>query len=153
MKDFDSIEEVLDFAIKNEQQAADFYDKLAANSKDSVMAKTFTQYAKEEKGHKSRLEKIKSGGAYSLKSGKVLDLKIGDYLVTSKSSDANDLTYQDALILAMKREKAAYKLYMKLSDLTSDLELEIIFRDLAIEEAKHKLKFETEYDEVIMKDN
>jgi len=151
MKEFDSIEEVLEFAIKNEQQAADFYDNLAANSTDGVMKNTFLQYAKEEKGHKARLEKIKAGGTYSLKSGSVTDLKIGDYLVASKVSD--EMSYQDALILAMKREKAAYKLYMKLSEMAADLELEIIFRDLAIEEAKHKLKFETEYDEVVLRDN
>ena len=151
MKEFGSIEEILEFAIKNEQQAADFYDNLAANSTDTVMKNTFLQYAKEEKGHKARLEKIKSGGNYSLKSGSVTDLKIGDYLVASKVSD--DMSYQDALILAMKREKAAYKLYMKLSEMAADLELEIIFRDLAIEEAKHKLKFETEYDEVVLRDN
>ena len=151
MKEFDSIEDVLEYAIDREQEAADFYNKLAANSKDTVMKETFTQYAKEEMGHKSRLENIKAGGKYSLKSGKVTDLKIGDYLVATKVSD--DMSYQDALILAMKREKAAYKLYMKLSELSADLELEIIFRDLAIEEAKHKLKFETEYDEVVLRDN
>ncbi len=151
MKEFDSIEDVLEFAINNEQAAADFYDKLAANSKDSVMKETFLQYAKEEKGHKARLEKIKAGGTYSLKSGKVTDLKIGDYLIASKVSD--DMSYENALILAMKREKSAYKLYMKLSEQAPTLEFEILFRDLAIEEAKHKLKFETEYDEIVLKNN
>ena len=151
MKEFDSIEEVLEFAIKNEQQAADFYDGLAENSTDSVMKETFLQYAKEEKGHKARLEKIKAGGTYNLKSGEVTDLKIGDYLVASKVSE--NMSYQDALILAMKREKAAYKLYMKLSEKAPSLEFEILFRDLAIEEAKHKLKFETEYDDVVLKNN
>jgi len=151
MKEFDSIEDVLEFAINNEQAAADFYDKLAANSKDSVMKETFLQYAREEKAHKARLEKIKAGGTYSLKSGKVTDLKIGDYLIASKVSD--DMSYENALILAMKREKSAYKLYMKLSEQAPTLEFEILFRDLAIEEAKHKLKFETEYDEVVLKNN
>jgi rubrerythrin len=151
MKEFDSIEDILEFAIKNEQQAADFYNNLAKNSTDSVMKETFLQYAREEKGHKARLEKIKAGGAYTLKSGEVMDLKIGDYLVASKVSDK--MSYQDALILAMKREKAAYKLYMKLSEKAPSLEFEILFRDLAIEEAKHKLKFETEYDDVILREN
>ncbi len=151
MKEFESIEEILDFAIDNEQHAADFYNKLAKESTNTEMQKYFEQYAKEEMGHKSRLMKIKSGGVYTLKSEAVSDLKIGDYLVASKVSD--NMSYQDALILAMKREKAAYKLYMKLSDIAPTLELEILFRDLANEEAKHKLKFETEYDEVILRDN
>jgi rubrerythrin len=81
MKEFESIEDVLDFAIEREQEAADFYEKLAANAKDKVMRETFEQYSKEEKGHKARLEKIKSGGEYTLKSGDTMDLKIGDYLI------------------------------------------------------------------------
>ncbi len=151
MKEFESIEEILDFAINNEQAAADFYNKLAKESTNNDMQKYFEQYAKEEMGHKSRLMKIKSGGVYTLKSGSVTDLKIADYLVVNKVSD--NMSYQDALILAMKREKAAYKLYMKLSEIAPTLELEILFRDLANEEAKHKLKFETEYDDIILKNN
>jgi len=151
MKEFESIEEILDFAIENEQLAAAFYYKLAKESTNIEMQKYFEQYAKEEMGHKSRLMKIKSGGVYTLKSGAVSDLKISDYLVAGKSSE--NMSYQDALILAMKQEKAAYKLYMKLSEVAPTLELEILFRDLANEEAKHKLKFETEYDDVFLKEN
>ena len=151
MKDFDSIEDVFDFAINNEQAAADFYENLAANSKDTTIKEYFLQFAKEEKAHKSRLVKIKEGGVYSLKSGEVMDLKIADYMLPTKVSD--NMSYQDALILAMKREKSAYKLYMKLSEKAPTLELEILFKDLAIEEAKHKLTFETEYDDMFMKEN
>ncbi len=151
MKEFESIEDVLDFAIEREQEAADFYTNLAKNAKNVVMKKTFEDYAKEEMGHKARLEKIKNGGSYTLKSGEIMDLKIGDYLVGGKVSE--NISYQDALILAMKREKSAYKLYTKLSQKAPTLELEILFRDLANEEAKHKLRFETEYDDVVLKDN
>ena len=63
------------------------------------------------------------------------------------------MTYQEALILAMKREKAAYKLYMKLSEIAPNDNLKKVFKGLAIEEAKHKLKFEIEYDDVIYKEN
>ena len=151
MKDFKSIEEILDFAITNEQQAADFYNNLANDSEVKEMRETFLTYAKEEEGHKARLEKIKETGEYDLPEEKVLDLKIGDYLVTSKAS--GKMSYQEALILAMKREKAAYKLYMKLSEIAPNEDLKTVFIGLAIEEAKHKLKFEIEYDDVVYKEN
>ena len=151
MKEFESIEDVLEFAIEREQEAADFYNNLAKNASDKVMRDTFEQYAKEEMGHKARLQKIKDGGTYTLKQGDTMDLKIGDYLVGGKVSE--NMSYQDALILAMKREKSAYKLYMKLSEKAPSLELEILFRDLANEEAKHKLRFETEYDDIVLRDN
>lgn len=151
MKDFKTIDEILDFAIQNEQQAADFYNKLAEESKDKSMKTTFTSFAKEEMGHKARLMKIKSEGIYETAQENVMDLKMSDYLVSEGTSET--MSYQDALILAMKREKAAFKLYMKLSDMAPNDELKTIFKNLANEEAKHKLSFELEYDDMIYREN
>jgi len=53
----------------------------------------------------------------------------------------------------MKQEKAAFKLYSNLADKTDDDNLKALFLTLAQEEAKHKLRFEVEYDEVILKEN
>jgi rubrerythrin len=61
-----------------------------------------------------------------------------------------DIDYQEALILAMKKEKVAFKLYTDLSNATDDENLSALLRGLAQEEAKHKLYFETEYDEHYM---
>ena len=151
MKDFKNIEEILDFAINNEQQAADFYNKLSKNSSEKQMKETFASFAKEEQGHKARLERIKNEGVYEIKQENILDMKISDYLVSVKTSDS--MTYQEALILAMKREKAAYKLYIKLASIAPTDELKIIFKNLANDEAKHKMSFEIEYDDVIYKEN
>ncbi len=151
MKDIKNINELLDFAINNEQQAADFYDKLASEAKDKSMKETFTAFANEEKAHKFRLTKIKQDGKYEVEEQEILDLKISDYLFAVAAS--GDMSYQDALILAMKREKAAFKLYMKLSDIAPTEDLKKVFKDLAVEEAKHKLKFELEYDDIIYKEN
>lgn len=151
MKDFKSIDEILDFAIQNEQQAADFYEKLSSESEDKSMKITFAHFAKEEKAHKARLIKVKKEGLYEEVHEDVIDLKISDYLVAVVSSDK--MSYQEALILAMKREKAAFKLYMKLASIAPTKDLEIIFKNLANEEAKHKLSFELEYDEFIYREN
>jgi rubrerythrin len=53
----------------------------------------------------------------------------------------------------MKAEKAAYKLYNDLASATDDAGLRETLLSLAQEEAKHKLRFELEYDEQILKDN
>jgi rubrerythrin len=63
------------------------------------------------------------------------------------------MSYQDALILAMKREKAAFRLYMKLAEIAPNDGLKTIFKNLANEEAKHKLNFELEYDDMIYREN
>jgi len=151
MKDFNSINEILDFAINNEQVAVDFYVKLANKFDDKAMKQTFEDFAKEEMGHKARLSSIKEKGLYDMPQEKVMDLKIADYLVHTDSKE--DMSYTDALSLAMKREKAAYKLYLKLAERAPNDEMAKIFHGLAQEEAKHKLRFELEYDEFVLREN
>lgn len=151
MKEFKTINDILDFAINAEQNAVDFYTKLANNSENKAMSEVFEQFAKEEKGHKARLLRIKETEAFEFKDEKVTDLKIGDYLV--KVDVTPEMSYKDALILAMKREKSAFKLYSDLSAIAPNSNLQQIFLSLAQEEAKHKLRFEVEYDEWVLREN
>jgi len=144
-------DELLDFAIQGEQEAHDFYMDLAERVERPAMKKLLTQFAREEAGHKKKLESIKKGSRSFPYADDVVDLKIADYLVDIEAT--GDLTYQEALILAMKREKAAFRLYTDLAALTADKDLKIVFQSLAQEEAKHKLRFEIEYDEVILAEN
>ena len=106
MGDFTSIDDILDFAIKDELRASNLYADLAKRSKSGEMAKIFKQFSQEELGHKKKLEAIKSGKQALVPHEKVQDLKIGDYLVEVKTS-RDDLTYQEALIIAMKEEFTA----------------------------------------------
>ncbi|MFH1374348.1 MAG: ferritin family protein [bacterium] len=148
---FDSADKILDFAIQNEQLAADFYTRLADKMNAQSMKDVFLQFAEEEKGHKAKLERVRTGKLLLGAEKKILDLKIGDNLVEIDLS--GDLSYQEALIVAMKAEKAAFKLYTNLAAATDDDGLKQIFLDLAQEEAKHKLRFEIEYDDNILTEN
>ncbi|MCD4733992.1 ferritin family protein [bacterium] len=146
MKNFTSVDDALDFAIINEQGAHDFYMHLAGKMKKPEMAKVFEEFAAEELGHKAALENVKKGGDFNTAEEYVLDLKIADYVVRV-DENAEDLDYQHALILAMKREKAAYRLYTKLAAGVETEKLRKLFTSMAQEEAKHKLRFEIEYDD------
>jgi rubrerythrin len=152
MTQFNSIEDVLAFAIRDEQRASDLYADLAKRSRNREIQKVFEQFSREELGHKKKLENIQSGNTVAVSREKVQDLKIGDYLVEVNTS-RDDLSYQEALILAMKEEKAAFRLYSDLAARTDHPELEETFLMLAQEEAKHKLRFEIEYDDYILKEN
>ena len=50
-------------------------------------------------------------------------------------------------------DKSAFKLYINLATKTQNKGLQNLFLQLAQEESKHKLMFEIEYDEVILKEN
>ena len=148
VKQWKSVDEVLDFAIKNEEEAEAFYIDLSERMDNPAMKTVFTGFAAEEAGHKAKLLKVKSSGGFEPSKKEVLDLKIGNYLVDV--APEGELSYQDALIVAMKKEKAAFKLYMDLHGTVSDPELKDLMLALAQEEAKHKLRFEVEYDDRYM---
>jgi rubrerythrin len=151
MKDFNNVDDILDFAIENEQKAIDFYIELANKNRNSSIRETFEKFSIEEAGHKARLIKIKDEKIFVLTREVIQDLKLTDYIENVKPT--GDMSYQDALILAMKREKSAFKLYSNLASKASSKYLQDLFLQLAQEESKHKLMFELEYDEVILKDN
>jgi len=148
---FNSVDEILNFAIRKEQEAHDFYTDIANKAKREPMKQVFLGYAKEELGHKAKLEGVKAGKQLISSQQKVMDLKLGDTLVDIEV--APDLSYQDALILAMKAEKNAFILYTSLAEASPNAAVADLFLSLAQEEAKHKLRFELEYDEYVLKDN
>ena len=151
MRDWKEADDVLDFAIENEQSAIDFYTELAEQASKPWMRRIFEDFAKEEMGHRSRLESVKAGKKFAGSERKVLDLKIGDYLVDIVPTP--DMDYQSALVLAMKREKSAFRLYSDIAAQVEDAGLKKLFLGLAQEEAKHKLRFEVEYDEQVLTEN
>jgi len=151
MKKFSSVDELLDFAITKEEEAAQFYTDLAGWMEKPSMRQVFEDFSKEELGHKAKLLAVKREKLLVPVEEKIQDLKIGDYLVDVEPSP--DMEYQDALILAMKKEKGSFKLYTDLAATTDNERLRATLLNLAQEEAKHKLRLEVEYDEVVLKDN
>jgi rubrerythrin len=152
MKKFESVEDILDFAINEEIEAAEFYRGMVEKVDEKWMKAVFEDFAKEEEGHRKKLEAIKSGKSFPEVKGNTTDLKIGDYLV-DVDTEKDDLGYQEALIIAMKKEKSAFKLYSDLARETDNEDIRNIFLALAQEEAKHKLRFEVEYDDVVLAEN
>jgi rubrerythrin len=146
-----NVHEILDYAIEREQEAHDLYVDLARRMAREAMKDAFLQFAQEELGHKRKLEAVKTGGTLAASAGKVTNLKIAEYVVDVEPDE--ELDYQKALILAMKKEKAAYKLYSDLAEASESAELRELFSALAQEEARHKLRFEREYDDVFLAEN
>lgn len=154
MQEFASVTDVLDFAISEEEGAVQFYTDLAAKMERPEMKKVFEGFAAEEEGHKKKLLSVKAGTMPLLTNDVVTDLKIAEYVVdVDPQADGQTLDYQQALIVAMKKEKSAFKLYSNLAEGTKEAEYRSLFLALAQEEAKHKLRFEIEYDDQFLTEN
>lgn len=147
MKEMQTVNDILDFAIKEEEKSMEFYTNLANNASPPMKA-VFQGYAVEESGHRSKLQAVRDGAAFSPGEKQVQDLQLADYLVDVEP--CSNMTYEDALIVAMKREKAAFKLYTTLAEMTEDPTVRNVLLAIAQEEAKHKLRFEIEYDDSLI---
>lgn len=148
IEEFKTADDVLDFAIVKEQEAHDFYTYWAKKIDAQWIQDILNEFAQEELKHKEMLLKAKQGETLKATMEKVTDLKIADYLVDL--SPTPDMDYQHALIIAMKREKASYKLYYDLAQRTDNADIATTLKALAQEEAKHKLRLETLYDEEVL---
>ena len=147
-----TVDEILDFAIGKEEEAARMYSGLAEQMHNKAMSEVFEQFSREELEHKKKLLRIKDGKQLLLTSEHIANLGIADYAVVDVEP-SGEMDYQQALLLAMKEEKTAFIMYSQLAAATDHPELQTTLLGLAQEEAKHKLRIEIEYDEYILTEN
>ena len=146
---FTSIDDILEFAIGKEKEAVVFYNDLHQKETSKALKDTFKGLAQEEAKHVKMLTTISQNKEIiaSYKEEQVTDLKISDYMVEKEYEEG--MPMQDILVLAMKREEAAVKLYQEMAKRSEDEESAKLFTLLAQEEAEHKYTFEKMYDDTI----
>ncbi|MDY0151882.1 MAG: ferritin family protein [Candidatus Cloacimonas sp.] len=137
--------ELLDFAVAREQEAVEFYRELQKVAKFSGQIQMLREMESMEMGHIVVIEKIRQTGVKPEDIQRTPNLMISEYLTADP--ETLDLTYQNILIKAMKREENSFKLYSEMSVKFPDPEIATLFRRLAADEAKHKLVFEKLYDD------
>jgi rubrerythrin len=148
---FKSFEELIQFAVEKEKEAIAFYESASIQESYSGGKETFLEFAKEEKKHQVLLEGFLKGdkklGDYKLKW--VPDMRRSDYMIDLKYKKG--MAYPEMLRLAMKREEKALQLYNDLASKSEKPDLVKVFKMLSQEEATHKLKLETIYDDYMAK--
>jgi len=150
MGDFDSVDEILEFAIAREVEANEFYMDLSRRLESPAMRELVSEFAKEELEHKAKLElEAMKEGIVVIATEKVAEFEIADYMPDVELSD--DMSYKDLLILAVKKERRALRLYVDLAAIIENVDSRETLLSLAVEEAKHEARFEIEYDEVLLK--
>ncbi|MDP1809347.1 MAG: ferritin family protein [Actinomycetota bacterium] len=148
MNDISTLKGVIDFALEKESEAEAQYANLAKLMKSDRLAGIFTELAAEERKHYETLQNLDVGLVANESIKPVPDLKISDYM--HDVSYSPEMSFQDILVLAMKAEEHSHSLYQGLADHTGDAELKKLFAFMAMQEATHKLRLETEYDDYIL---
>lgn len=140
--------EVIEFAIKREEDAIQGYGSMIEVTKTPGIGKLLQELQEEERKHKKLLQELTEGKVESYVPTKVIDLKISDYL-EEDTLDA-EMDFQQLLIFAAKKEQNAVKLYSKLIEEVESEELKKLFEFLVEQEKSHKLKLETEYEKHVL---
>jgi rubrerythrin len=139
MSDTDTI---IERAIKNEEEAYDFYMELSRIVEEPNAKDTLLFLAQEEKGHKEFLLKYRQSG-FAGEVPKTVDYKIAEHL--TKPDIAKDIHTKDVYLIAANREINAHHFYLGLAGLHPDGEVRRMLLRMADEELKHKEKMEYLY--------
>jgi len=147
--EFNTFAEAIGFAKQKENGAIHFYESAIRVAKNPASKVMFREMADEERKHFQMLDDLKEEDIQTLPVEKIPDLKISQY--TEDVPFSPDLDYRQILIVAMKKEEEAHRLYSDLSNMTDDPKLSKLFQVLAQEEAKHKYRLESEYEDTVLK--
>ena len=138
MEEFNTLEEILEFAVAREVEANQLYTYMAEHVTNAGLRGVCEEFAEEELEHKAKLE------LEIMKTGKVTaDINIADYVVGS--GEPMELNYEELLIFAISKEEKSIKLYKDLAQAVENEDLREVFLALVQEEAEHKNRFEREY--------
>ncbi len=144
-----SLDEILRFAIRKEADAAAFY-RMAADRSNPGVKKTFEELAKEEDGHKRKLE------GFDLKKIDGMELKetkgMGLSEVMEDVPFSSDMSYADLLRMAIKNEEKSQQLYTSTAKMVKEPKTKKLLLALAQEESMHKEKLEKIYDKEVLQE-
>jgi rubrerythrin len=144
MPTFRTIRDVLDFAIAREQESYYLYRDLAPMAKRREVRRMIGRLATDELQHSAHLNAIRAGKTGFSPDDEVGSLDIEENL--DERSPHPGMSYADLLVFAMKKEKAAFRLYTNLASIATNEAVRSVLAKLAQEEAEHKLRLEIEYD-------
>lgn len=148
MLEFQTLDDILDFAIVQEIAAQQFYTKLSGESRTDDLRLFYRTLAEEEHTHEMKLRTLKSR-SFDLAAPDLTQLRQSGYLDALPLSP--DSSLQDVMLYGLKKERSAKMLYKVLAESMSRQELTDLFRTLSDEEAKHADFFRKEYDEISAK--
>jgi rubrerythrin len=149
--DLKSFDDIVKFAISREEAAIKAYGDMGERAQFPGLKGLLLELQEEERNHKKLLENISEGQIQDFEIKDVIDMKISDYLTEEPPSD--DMTFQDLLIIAAKKEQEAVELYSALDRNADDEELKKLFQFLIQQEKSHKLKLESEYEKHVLEND
>jgi len=141
------LQNIIDFALNREAEAAQFYADIQLKTNSISLKKLTKELEEMEKNHIDVLKKIFNESSNGFDSESAKKIKLSE--VEVEDSEANDLN--EIIKIAMKREEKSFNLYSAIAEKYLDVHLKNVFLKLAEEEANHKSMLENYYYNEILK--
>ena len=148
---FGSTAGILAFAIGREIAAAEGYARIEARAETPGLGRLAAELREQEEGHRRLLEGLDPATVGDPGGRLTADLGLVDAL--ADGTPGPDMSVQDMLIFAAKKEAQAAALYDSLASLPGTADHRRLFRFLASQEREHKLRLEAEYEARILAEN
>lgn len=147
--EFESIHEILEFAVSKEEASVQFYKDLASKMGNSATQSLFEVFVQNEKKHIDalRLEINKLGYTVKPEEQEADSVYLWEERLELDDEAAN-MDFADALMLGIQKERAAFRLYAQIIGTTRDEEFIKVLMELAEEEMRHVLQLEREYEAI-----
>lgn len=136
----EDMKKIIEFAVENEVDAYEFYRDAAERIKDETLKETFKDLAQEELEHKKFLRDFLESGTSEINIDLEADYKVSEEV--NKPQLSMDMSFTDAIALAMKNEEEAMDMYQQLADACVDQKEKDIFLGLRDMEKMHKSRLE-----------
>ncbi|MBF0625443.1 MAG: hypothetical protein HQL82_11635 [Magnetococcales bacterium] len=152
-----TFEEIIQFAIRHEEQEIAFYRNLATRSPNQDQKNALLAQVNEEMAQKKMLEQMLAshdlprGEARYYRAPKEMHL---ESQFQPKNESSEPLSYEDALLLSIDMERKAEQLYREMADHMAMFNkgLAKTLRYLAEQQGKHRSHMEANFDDA-MKEN
>ena len=147
------IKGVIDFALERERESQEIYLDYARKTQRIGFRQLLLSMVDMEKEHENKLKELKEGKDQSdlFSDSESVKARLTDFIAQEEFSP--DMDYGDFLVLIIKREEKAEKLYEELKSFAAETEVKELFSWLAEEERKHKAWAQDRYDLEVLKDN
>jgi rubrerythrin len=148
---FASMSDIIAFAITREIEAAEGYGRMAVMAKMPGLRDLLLELKGEEENHRRLLENLTFASLEEAAAAPVPDMRLSDAL--ADVTPAPDITLQDLLIFAARKEKKSEDLYRGLARSSKVAGHRKLFEFIAGQERAHKLKLETEYEKRVLSED
>jgi len=150
MMNFQTVNDVLEFAVALEQASQKFYGRLAEQTQSTAVGHFLRKMVEEERLHEAQIRQLLAEGS------EILDNEISSEEMDRYIDAMNipePLDYKEAVKIARDKENASRMLYTILAGQVDQPEVADILSRLALQEQRHHAFFVQEYRRICVGEN